>query len=93
MSRSGVLTAIVTDHPVIPLQYLTLEAGLAVKEGMDYFEALKAITINPATILGLDDKIGSIKQGKDADLVIYDGDPLALATKVKFVAINGKRVK
>jgi imidazolonepropionase-like amidohydrolase len=93
LKKAGLCPCIVTDHPVVPIQYLNLCAGLAVKDGLEYFEALKAITINPAHVLGLDEKIGSIKKGKDADFVIFDGDPLALQTKVKFVAINGRIVK
>lgn len=93
MSKAGLEVALITDHPVIPIEYLSLCAGLAVKNGMDYEEALKAITINPARITKLDNRVGSLKAGKDADLVIFDGDPLQLYTNVKFVAVGGKRVK
>lgn len=93
MSSAGIPVAIITDHPVIPLQHLMICVGLAVKEGMDYDEALRSVTINPARILRLDDRIGSLKPGKDADFVIYDGDPLSTYTKVKYVACNGERVK
>jgi imidazolonepropionase-like amidohydrolase len=93
LSKNGILTALITDHPVIPIEYLSLCAGLAEKNGMDHDEALKAITINPAKILEIDGRVGSLKVGKDADFAVYDGDPLVLATRVKFVSINGKRVK
>lgn len=93
LSAAGVETAIITDHPVIPIQYLMLCASLAVREGMDREAALRAVTINPAKIIGLDGRIGSLKEGKDADLAIYDGDPLAMSTHVTFVAVDGKRVK
>ena len=93
MAKEGLHPCIITDHPVIPLQYLSLCAGLAVKYGMDRDEALRAITINPARVLGLDNRIGSIKAGKDADLVLLDGDPLVLATKVRCVVLSGKQVK
>ena len=93
MSAAGLSPSLITDHPVVPIQYLSLCAGLAVKAGMKYGDALRAITINPARTLGLSDKIGSIKKGKDADFAVYDGDPLAIATNTVFVSINGERVK
>ncbi|MBB6217610.1 imidazolonepropionase-like amidohydrolase [Anaerosolibacter carboniphilus] len=92
LSRAGVKIAIMTDHPVIPLQYLPMCAALAVKAGMDEEEALKAITINAAEILGIDHRIGSIREGKDADLVIWDGHPFALQSKVDYTVIDGKVV-
>ena len=66
---------------MIPQQYLPLCAGMAVKAGMDPFEALKAITIHPAEHLGIQDRVGSIEEGKDADLVITDGDPFEVSTE------------
>lgn len=93
MTRAGLEVAIITDHSVIPIEYLPLCAALAVKSGMDYEAALRAITINPAHIVGIDDRVGSLKPGKDADFAIFDGDPLMLSSNVKFVAVNGKRVK
>lgn len=93
LDAAGISTAIVTDHPVIPIQYLPLCAGLAVREGMDYDCALRAITINPAEMLGLGDRIGSIRAGKDADFSIFDSDPLTLAAKPLAVYIDGKKVK
>ena len=92
IDEAGIRSAIVTDHPVIPIQYLPLCAGLAVREGMAYDSALRAITINPARILGLDDRIGSIRQGKDADFSIFDSDPLTLSAKPLAVFINGSAV-
>jgi len=92
LSKAGVLTAIVTDHPVVPIQYLALSAGLAAREGMDRAEALKAITINPAIILGVDSEIGSLEPGKRADMVLFEGDPLALEAKPLAVFILGKAV-
>jgi imidazolonepropionase-like amidohydrolase len=92
LSRAGIDIAITTDHPVIPLQYLPLCASLAVKAGMDTYEALRAITINPARILGIDNRVGSVKAGKDADLVLFDGNPLDVMTRVKRVIINGETV-
>jgi imidazolonepropionase-like amidohydrolase len=90
LSSHGILTAIITDHPVIPIQYLPMCAALAVREGMDHEEALKAITINPAKICGLDSRIGSIERGKDADLVIFREDPLSLTAKPEMVIVGGR---
>lgn len=91
-SKKGILTAITTDHPVVPIEYLTISAGLCVREGMDYMEALKSITINPAKILGIDRKVGSIEVGKDADIVIIEGKPLEVMSKVRYVVGKGKLV-
>ncbi|MDD3839868.1 MAG: amidohydrolase [Clostridia bacterium] len=89
LSKAGLDVALMTDHPVIPIQYLPVCAALAVREGMDEQQALKAITINPAKIIGLDDRIGSIEPGKDADIVVLDGHPLEFITKTYMVMING----
>lgn len=89
--RSGIQTAIVTDHPVIPVQYLHICAGLAVREGADYEQSLRAITIEPARICGIDERVGSIEAGKDADLVVFETDPLLLASKPSMVFVDGIR--
>ena len=88
--RAGCQVSIITDSPVIPQQYLALCAGLAVKSGMDEFEALKAITIQAARHIGVQDRVGSLEVGKDADLVIAAGNPLVSDTKTQFVIIDGK---
>ena len=93
LSKAGLRPAIITDHPVIPIQYLPVCAGLAVREGMDHEEALRAITINPAKICGMDHRVGSLEVGKDADLVLFDQDPLTVAAKPKMVVAGGKRVE
>ncbi len=90
LAEKGCQVSIITDSPVIPQEYLPLCAGLAVKAGMDRFEALKAITINPARQIGIADRVGSIEVGKDADLVITDGDPMVSDTAIKTVFIDGK---
>jgi imidazolonepropionase-like amidohydrolase len=77
LSKAGVKVAMMTDHPVIPIQYLPVCAAIAVKEGMEEMEALKSITINAAEITGIADRVGSLEPGKDADIVIFDGHPLA----------------
>lgn len=90
LTESGILTAIITDHPVTPIQYLPFCAGLAVKQGLDFEEALKAITINAAKICGIDNRVGSIECGKDADIVIFDGNPLELFTHTLYTIVDGK---
>lgn len=90
--KAGVKFAITTDHPVIPVQYLPICAGLAAKDGLDEMEALKAITINAAEILGLKDRLGSLEKGKDADIVIFDGHPFETTSKTYAVLIDGKVV-
>lgn len=92
LAKAGVKVALMTDHPVIPVQYLPICAGLAVRNGMEEIEALKSITINAAEILGVDDLVGSIEAGKDADIVIWDGHPLETMTKIVKVLINGEQV-
>ena len=92
LAGAGIETAIITDHPVIPVQYLPLCAGLAVREGMDREAALRAITVVPARICGIEDRVGSIAVGKDADLVLFDANPLTLAAKPRLVMVNGKVV-
>ena len=92
LDRAGVCVSITTDHPVTPLKYLTVCAALAVKEGMSVDATYRAITLNPAKMLSLSDKLGSLTPGKDADLVLFDGDPLSLTTSVKRVYINGRCV-
>lgn len=92
LSKAGVKVAIMTDHPCVPIQYLPLCAAMAVKEGMDENEALRAITINAAEISGISDRVGSLELGKDADIVIMDGHPLELKSKVLYTVINGRTV-
>lgn len=88
--RAGVKIAIMTDHPVIQEHYLPICAGLAVKEGLPMEEGLKAITINAAEICGIADRVGSIKKGKDADIAIFDGNPMMTFTNTLYTIIDGK---
>ena len=92
MRRAGAAIGIITAHPVIPLQYLGVCAGLAVREGLPHEEALRAITIGPAQICGIDDRVGSIRVGKDADLVLFPGDPLTVAARPRAVFVGGHRI-
>lgn len=93
LHKAGVEIAIITDHPVIPEQYLAVCAGLAVREGLPYDEALNAITLAPARICGIDNRVGSITPGKDADLVLFREDPLTIAAKPAAVFAFGKRIE
>lgn len=93
MSSNGIPTAIITDHPETPIQYLPLCAAVAVREGMDRTQALRAITITPAQICGISDRVGSIEKGKDADILIFDGDPLDIVNKPVMVIADAKIVK
>ncbi|NLX83439.1 MAG: amidohydrolase [Clostridiales bacterium] len=93
LDRAGCQVSIITDAPVIPQEYLTLCAALAVKSGMDPFKALQAITINPAKHSGIEDRVGSLEVGKDADIVLMDGDCFAVASNVVKVFILGEEVK
>jgi imidazolonepropionase-like amidohydrolase len=93
LSKAGLKVALMTDHPVIPVQYLPLNAAIAAREGMDKMEALKAITINAAEIVGIADRVGSIEEGKDADIVIFSGHPLDIFTKPDVVILNGKVIE
>ena len=92
LAEAGLNVSIITDAPVIPQQYLPLCAGLAVKAGMRPFDALQAITINPARHLGIQDRVGSLEVGKDADIVLADGDPMVSSTNIISVILNGKKV-
>ncbi|MGL6105561.1 amidohydrolase [Romboutsia sp.] len=92
LSNAGVEVSLMTDHPVVPVQYLPMCAGIAVKHGMKVDKALEAITINPAKTLGIEDRVGSIEVGKDGDIVIWDGSPLDIQSNVLFTIIDGKLV-
>ncbi|MFW6040976.1 MAG: amidohydrolase [Thermoplasmatota archaeon] len=93
LSDKGVKVAIMTDSPVIPNQYLNLMAAYSVREGMDEDEALKAITINAAEVCDIDDRVGSLEEGKDADIVVLDGNPLELKSRIKKVFIEGEEIE
>lgn len=93
LSKAGLEVCIITDAPVIPLNYLPLCAGLAIREGMDEKAAWRAITINPARVARIDDRVGSLEVGKDADIAIFCGDPLKdIQARAKQVFVNGEAV-
>ena len=90
LHKNGVKIAICTDHPEVPIQYLPLSASLAVKGGLPREIALKALTSEPADMLGVADKIGRIAVCLDADLVLFKDDPLNIMNDPSWVMINGK---
>ncbi len=89
LEEENVLYALTTDHPTIPVQYLSLLASVAVGEGLDRIKALESITIRPAKILGIDNEFGSVEVGKVGDLVLWDGDPLDPRSRVVYTIMNG----
>ena len=92
LANAGIKVSIITDADVIPEEYLPLCAGLAVKSGMDPFDALQAITINPAMHAGVEDRVGSLEAGKDADIVITAGNPFEVSSKPYAVFVNGRNI-
>jgi imidazolonepropionase-like amidohydrolase len=92
LARAGVQVAITTDHPVVPIHFLVHQATLAMKEGMPRADALRAITINPAQMLGLDGRVGALEPGRDGDVVIWSGDPLDVMSRAEQVIVRGRPV-
>ena len=92
LAAAGVTIAITTDHPVVPIHFLIHQVTLAVKEGLDPVTALRAVTINPAKIIGSADRIGSLTVGKDADLVIWSGDPLDVMSRAEHAYSGGREI-
>jgi imidazolonepropionase-like amidohydrolase len=92
LARAGVTIAITTDHPVVPINFLVHQAAFAVREGLDAVTALEALTINPARIVGIDDRLGSLEVGKDGDLVIWSGDPLNVLNRAERAFIEGREI-
>ncbi len=92
LSGHGILTAITTDHPVSKIQFLPICAGLAVKAGMSPEEGLRSITINAAKICGVEERVGSLAPGKDADIAVFTGNPMEVFTRARYTIIEGKIV-
>lgn len=90
--KAGVHFCIITDHPVVPIEHLSVCLSLAVRAGLPREEALKAVTIYAAEHLGIADRVGSVEKGKDADLVIWDGDPLDARSRAVATIIDGETV-
>lgn len=92
LAKNGVKVSIITDHPVVPEQYLVTSAALAVREGMDEADAIRAITQTPAELCGVGDRIGSLEEGKDGDVVIWNGHPFEYKSKVAKTIVLGRVV-
>ncbi len=90
LHKKGVEFAICTDHPETPIQYLPVTAGIAVRGGLSKYEAIRAITIVPARICGIDDRVGSIEPGKDADFTAFRGEVFDITEAPEFVVLGGK---
>lgn len=93
LRKAGVPCALCTDHPVIPIQYLPLCAGVAVGAGLDWDEALRSVTIDAARIAGIEPRVGSLAPGKDADLLLVDGDPFIPYVHPEKVFVGGEEVR
>ncbi len=92
LAQAGVTIAITTDHPVVPIHFLVHQAAFAVREGLAAATAFEALTINPARIAGIDDRLGSIEAGKDGDLVIWSGDPLDVLSRAQRAFVEGTQI-
>lgn len=92
IAAAGVRVAITTDHPVVPINFLVHQAALAVKDGLPRQTALEALTVNPASFFGLEDRVGSLAPGLDGDVVLWSGDPLDLTSRAERVLISGVTV-
>jgi imidazolonepropionase-like amidohydrolase len=92
LANAGVQVALTTDHPVVPINFLVHQATLAVKEGMTREDALRSLTVNPAQMMGLDDRVGALAPGRDGDVVIWDGDPLDVMSRALRVFVDGNDV-
>lgn len=92
LQEAGILFAVTTDHPVALIEYLPLCAGLAVRHGLPMEEGLKAVTINPARICRVEDRVGSLELGKDADVAVFSGNPLEVLTRTLYTIIDGEIV-
>ncbi|OQX54209.1 MAG: amidohydrolase [Candidatus Cloacimonas sp. 4484_209] len=90
--ENGVLIAIMTDAPVVPINYLRLMVGLSIKEGLPYLEGMKAVTANAARICDVDRRLGTIEKGKDADIAVFDGDPFDMKSSVVMTVVDGNIV-
>jgi imidazolonepropionase-like amidohydrolase len=89
LAAAGVEVALTTDHPVVPINFLVHQATLAVKEGMTPDDALRSLTVNPARMMGIDDRVGALRPGLDGDVVIWDGDPLDVMSRAVEVYVSG----
>lgn len=89
LARNGVKVAVCTDHSEVPIEYLPLSVGICRKHGLPFRDALLSVTRNAAQIAGIADRVGSVEVGKDADLVLFEGDPFEVMSSPDMVMING----
>ena len=92
LASAGIDVAIITDAPCTPIQYLPICAGMAMREGMTEEDAFKALTIVPAKILKVDDRLGSLTVGKDADVVVWNNHPMEIMGRPEMVFVNGNQI-
>ena len=92
LAAAGIEISLTTDHPVVPINFLIHQATLAVKDGLDREVALRSVTINPARVIGCADRLGSLEPGKDADLVIWSGDPLDVMSRAERAYLDGREI-
>jgi imidazolonepropionase-like amidohydrolase len=92
LAKHGIKVSLITDHPVVPVQYLVVSGAFAVREGMEEADAIRAVTQNPADMCGVGDRLGSIEPGKDGDLVIWSGHPFEYRSHVDKTIIQGRVV-
>lgn len=92
LAEAGVEISIITDHPVVPIEYLVHQATFAVREGLDPVTALRALTIHPARVMGVADRLGTLRAGADADLCVWSGDPLDVRSRVERAYLGGREI-
>jgi imidazolonepropionase-like amidohydrolase len=92
LAAAGVVIAITTDHPVVPVHHLISQATFAVRDGLDPVTAMEALTINPARMIGVADRLGSLEPGKDADFCLWSGDPLDVMSRVERAFVEGREI-
>lgn len=92
LSKKNITVAICTDHSEVPVEYLPISVGICVKNGMEFYKAVESVTCNAAKIGGISDRTGSLEVGKDADAVLFMGNPFEVMSSPEFVMINGKAI-
>ena len=93
LKSNGLEVAVCTDHSEVPIEYLPISVGICIKHGLSFYDGLKAVTCTPAKIAGIFDKTGSVEVGKDADLVLFEGNPFEVMSSPALVVIGGKTVR
>lgn len=93
LHQHGVQFALISDHPVVPNMFLSVYAGLAVRFGLSPLAALRAVTVEPAEMMGISDRVGSLAPGRDADIVVWSGEPLEIAARPEKIWVGGSLQK